>query len=131
MIDQPSITIDHGTYVPVAIYYEASDSVEYLREDAACVYRRIDETLTLALEMESRTLVGFRLKGFKNFYLRHLNQKHQGQENFLKLVTVLEEALELIGNRIFVDSNIADAYQNAYRIASEDQVMLKNMPRVA
>ena len=121
-----------GVYTPIAIYYEESDSVEYLREDVACVYRRIDERLTLALDMHSRLPVGFRLKGFKNFYLRHLRFKYKNDnEDFLSLVSVLEEALSLLGRKIFDDDQIKVAYENAFKIAEEDRVKLKYFPEVA
>lgn len=121
-----------GAYAPTAIYYEESDSVEYLREDVACVYRRVDERLTLALDMHSRLPVGFRLKGFKNFYLRHLRFKFKGDDgDFLSLVSVLEEALSLLGEKIFDNDKIKIAYENAFRIAEEDRVKLRYLPKVA
>ena len=54
-------------YKPKAIYLEDADTVEYVKMDVACVYRRIDGFLTLALDLKSRELIGFRFKGFKNF----------------------------------------------------------------
>ena len=64
-------------YVPAALYLEDADSVEYVRRDVACVYHRVDGFLTLALDMKTRELNGFRLKGFKNFFLKHLQPKYQ------------------------------------------------------
>jgi hypothetical protein len=47
-------------YVPAAVYLDEADSVEYVRRDVACVYRRVDGILTLVLDMKTRKLNGFR-----------------------------------------------------------------------
>jgi hypothetical protein len=121
-----------GAYAPIAIYYDESDSVEYLREDVACVYRRIDNRLTLALEIDSRALIGFRLKGFKNFYIRHIKEKYKlDDQQFLSIIPVLEEIINLVGVKLFEDKGIKEAYENAFKIAEEDHVLLKYFPEVA
>jgi hypothetical protein len=56
-------------YLPTAVYYADADTVEYVRRDVPCVYRRIDGILTLALDLHTREITGFRLKGFKNFFM--------------------------------------------------------------
>ena len=61
-----------SAYIPRAVYYADADTVEYVRRDTPCVYRRIDGILTLALDLHTREITGFRLKGFKNFFLNHL-----------------------------------------------------------
>src|SRR6266436_3724426 len=83
-----------GRYIPVAVYYEDADTMEYIRHDVPCVNRRIDAFLTLALDMKSREPIGFRLKGFKNFYLRYLKDDAQAadaRDRFLTLVNVIEK----------------------------------------
>jgi hypothetical protein len=132
MSERTSYFKEGGNYAPTAIYYEESDSVEYLREDIMCVYCRIDEHLTLALHIENRNPIGFRLKGFKNFYIRHLRSKTKSDgEEFLLLVTALEEALSMIGERIFQDDQIRRSYEKAVEIAETDKVKLTDLPKVA
>ena len=88
-------------YVPVAIYLDDADSVEYVRRDVACVYRRVDGFLTLALDMKTRELNGFRLKGFKNFFLTRLKPRYKLlDDDFIPLVSVIEEAVQTIGDGV-------------------------------
>ncbi|MGP0093711.1 MAG: hypothetical protein ACLPKB_27775 [Xanthobacteraceae bacterium] len=117
-------------YSPVAVYYEDADTVEYIRQDVPCVHRRVDDFLTLALDMNNRQPIGFRLKGFKNFYIHHLRAADNDRERFLKLVSVIETATKLLGNRIFDDDRRA-AYEQARRIAAEDNASLHELPDVA
>src|SRR4029077_2594532 len=69
----------HARYTPVGVYYEDADMVEYIRKDVPCVNRRIDDLLTLALDMESREPIGFKLKGFKNFYLHYFKPAQESE----------------------------------------------------
>lgn len=115
-------------YRPAAIYYEQADSVEYVRGDRPCVYKRIDEFLTLAYDMDKRSeVLGFRLKGFKNFYLSHLVQLG----DFVTLVGALERALTEAGNSAFEAQDRRAAYNQAKEIALEDKVALRDLPRQA
>jgi len=117
-------------YSPVAVYYEDADTVEYIRKDTPCVNRRIDDFLTLTLSMDGRQAIGFRLKGFKNFYLRHFKQDGVGDRaHFLKLVSVIETATKLLGNKVFDDQRYA-GYKQAYQIAKEDNATIP-YPQVA
>lgn len=122
----------NARYVPLAVYYEDADTVEYIRQDIPCVYRRIDNFLTLSLDMNSRKPIGFRLKGFKNFYLRHLkDQEGDNRETFLKLVAVIEKAIEIAGHKVFEKSETREAYEEACKIAKEDDAALQERPRAA
>jgi hypothetical protein len=130
-MDDSVIPSLHGRYMSVAIYYEAADMVEYVRRDEPCVYRRIDDFLTLALRMTTRTPIGFRLKGFNNFYIRHLRDEGSSdREDFLKLVAVIEKAIEVFGNRVFDEEETREAYLEARQIAKDDNAALP-VPQVA
>jgi hypothetical protein len=133
--------MQHGTfqadlssrYTPVAVYYEDADMVEYLREDVPCVNSRIDAFLTLALKMDGRETIGFKLKGFKNFYLRHLKDdipSADDRDHFLALVRVIEKAIHVLGDKAFEKDRKA-AYDQAYRIAKEDRAELHELPHAA
>ena len=122
-----------GQYDPVAVYYEDADMVEYMREDVPSVSRRIDEFLTLELKMESREPIGFKLKGFKNFYLRYLKDDvpvDVDRDHFLALVKVIEKAIHVLGDEAFENDRKA-AYDQAYRIAEEDGAELHELPSAA
>jgi hypothetical protein len=117
-------------YSPVAVYYEQADSLEYVRRDGPSVYRRVDGFLTLILNMRQRDeVIGFQLKGFKNFYLRDGVAKKLGQD-FPSLVGILERALTEIGGEV-VDAIRQDAYARARKIALEDAVEVHDLPKVA
>jgi hypothetical protein len=110
-------------YVPAALYFEEADIVEYVRRDAPSVYERIDGILTLVLDLKTREPIGFALKGFKNFYLTQM----EPGEDFVRLTSVIEKAVRLIGDSVFE----REAYDKALDIASKDQVKLHELPRAA
>lgn len=112
-------------YKPVAAYYEDADSVEYVRRDAPAVYQRVDAFLTLIFDMKNRDeLIGFRLKGFKNFYLNHLSHL-----DFVALVSPLEQALTVAADSAFDFHDRREAYDRARLIAIEDRVTLRDLPK--
>jgi len=116
----------HFQYVPKALYYADADTVEYTRQDVPCIQRRIDGILTLALDLRTRELVGFRVKGFRNFFLTHLKPKYKLLDgDFIALVSVIEEALELVGNSMCPSDANVDAYRKARKMAHEDRVALE------
>jgi len=116
----------HSQYVPTAIYLSDADTVEYVRRDVACVYRRIDGILTLALDLKTRELVGFRLKGFRNFFLTHLKPKYQFLDNdFIALVSVIEQAIQIFGEKYCADQERIEAYRSARKMAHDDRVSME------
>ncbi len=118
-------------YEPAAIYYEDSDSLEYLRASAPAIYRRIDTVLTLILSMEDRSLIGFKLKGFKNFYNRNLkNRLGADCPQFIELVDVLQEVTRTLGQQVFQEKQL-NAYKSALEMAAEDKVHVSDFPRIA
>lgn len=128
----PGFLDDGGHYEPQAIYYEQADSLEYIRRDEPAVYRRVDEYLTLILHLQTRQLIGFKLKGFRNLYLSHLKPKYQlDQSHYLKLINVLEHAMSVRGNAIFTETERRSAYRDALEIAGQDDVSVEFPKRVA
>ncbi|WP_072387525.1 hypothetical protein [Hyphomicrobium sp. CS1BSMeth3] len=123
-----------NTYEPIAIYYSDADYVEYIRKDVPCVQRRVDEYLTLSLELYSRELVGFRIKGFRNLYIQHLRETQRvlDHEQFLRLVRVIEKTVELVGHSVFEEDKVrAEAYRAAHTLAQEDDAALPEMDEIA
>lgn len=133
MIEASSLSARGGRgNLPAAIYYEEADSVEYVRRDVPTLNRRIDRTLTLVFDLETRDLLGFRVKGFRHFYNRHLRPTiGYEEEKFIKLITVLETLICEMGNEIIAEPQRASAYQAARSIADEDKVHLADFPNVA
>ena len=113
-------------YVPAAVYLDDADSVEYVRRDVACVYRRVDGFLTLVLDLNTRKLNGFRLKGFKNFFLKHLQPKYQYlDDDFMPMVSVLEEAVRLMGDELVSHPERKAAYREVKRMAHDERVSIE------
>ncbi|WP_027057126.1 hypothetical protein [Mesorhizobium loti] len=126
------LTATFGEYTPRALYYEDADALEYVRVDAPVVYRRIDEFLTLILDLETREPVGFKIKGFRNFYLRTIKSSPRTIESpFLRLITVLEDLMTELGEGFFSEAPRRDAYQTAADIAAQDQVIVSDFPKAA
>lgn len=116
-----------GRYIPKARYNVLADYVEYIREDKPYIMRRVDDFLTIALDMETRKPAGFRLKGFKNFFLKHLRPRnHLLDDQFLAVVSLIEIAATSAGEKVFGNqSEIKSAYSCAYIIASDDRVRIE------
>lgn len=113
-------------YIPTALYFADADTVEYVRADVPCVYRRIDGFLTLALHLETRELIGFRVKGFRNFFLKHLKPRYKLLDgDFIALVSVLEQAFQVVGSEICADDEYINAYRQARKMAHEDRVAIE------
>jgi hypothetical protein len=115
----------HSEYIPSAIYYADADTVEYIRSDVPCIQRRVDGILTLNLDLRTRKLIGFRVKGFRNFFLNHLKEKYPLLEgDFIALVSVLEHAVQVVGNAC-TDPDCREAYRSARKMAHDDRVALE------
>jgi hypothetical protein len=118
-------------YAPCAIYFEEADSLEYVRRDVPCIHRRVDELLTLILAIDTRDPMGFSLKGFRNFYIKHFQHNSYHGENFISLIGILEKALSSVGDDIFNQHDRISAYQKAIDIATQDDAKLQDAPSVA
>jgi hypothetical protein len=112
-------------YTPKALYYENADSLEYVRRDIPSVYRRIDQHLTMILDLHSREPLGFSLKGFKHLYLTKILPKYTAQPvSFFKLINILEDTMSVHANALFQQEERRQAYKEALAIAAEDDVTL-------
>ncbi len=113
--------------MPQAIYFLDSDCVEYVKEDALCIYQRIDNFLTLIFDETQLTLVGFKLKGFKYVFQQHLKPLFElNDEQFITMASAIEVHFTAIGNEIFARGEEARlrAYKAALKLASNDKVKL-------
>ena len=122
----------HSAYQPLALYLDDADSVEYVRRDVSCVYRRVDGFLTLILDLKTRELVGFRLKGFRNFFLNHLKPRYRLLDHdFISLVSVIEEAVQVLGDKLVSDPERTDAYRQARKMAFEGKAKIEPIDAMA
>ncbi|BCH62872.1 hypothetical protein RvVAT039_00880 [Agrobacterium vitis] len=119
-----------GDYQPTAVYYEESDSLEYLRVSSPAVYRRIDAVLTLVLSLEDRSIIGFKIKGFKNFYIRHVKEKlGKNCPDFIELVDLMQDVTTAFASQIFEERQ-RNAYHSALEMAAQDKVHVRDLPRL-
>lgn len=89
-----------GTYVPVAVYFSDSDCVEYVKEDALCVYDRVDDFLTLITDDSGRNVIGFKLKGFSKAVKAVLGENGT-EDQFLEIIQVIESVCKNLGDELF------------------------------
>lgn len=111
------------TYKPTAIYYEDGDFLEYVRKDIPTIDRRVDEYLTLIVDMYNRRPVGVKLKGFKHLYYKGLSQGYFNKgSDFILLTEIVEKVMTLIGDSLFEKIELRQAYQQAIDITKSDNV---------
>lgn len=124
----PSATADllSGPHEPAAMYFLDSDCVEYAKEDAFCVYDRVDSFLTLVLDRTGERLIGFKLKGFKNIFEKFIRPRLQRDIQFLELVSAIETVFTEAGDQLFSERNgrVEQAYKAAMELAANDNVRL-------
>lgn len=117
-------------YRPQAVYFLDSDCVEYVKEDAFCIYERVDNFLTLVFDETKFNLVGFKLKGFKCVFDKHLKplfKLHDSQ--FIDLVSVIEMVFTHVGDQVFASGSDerSRAYKAALKLAANDNVKLSGI----
>jgi len=125
--DHEAAALLEGQYKPTAVYFMDSDCVEYVKEDAFCIYDRVDSFLTLVFDDTGINLIGFKLKGFKNVfekYLKPLFELHDMQ--FVDLVFAIESVFSKVGDRVIEkhDERRRLAYKAALKLAANDNVRL-------
>jgi hypothetical protein len=114
-----------GRYTPAAVYFVDSDCVEYVKEDTFCVYDRVDEFLTLIYDETKIGLIGFKLKGFKNFFHTTLQPLFDLNDNqFLALASVIEAWFTRVGPKFLQSEDRKRAYKAALKLAANDNVKL-------
>lgn len=115
-----------GVFQKLAVYFPSMDYVDYVREDGIKVYERVDQFLTVIWN-ENNDMVGFKLKGIRNYFLRKLQPALSLQDDDFVWVSELFAALATeIGNDLFENGVRQDekraAYKRAAKIAREDCV---------
>jgi len=111
-------------YKPAAIYQRDSDCVEYVQLDGGVYYDRVDNFLTLIKSLEDKSTVGFKLKGFKYILQNHSEELCLTDKEFSIVMTVFEIVFTEFGDSLFESPEIQEAYDEAVRLAANDNVYL-------
>lgn len=120
-------SLGHGQeFQKLAVYFPSMDYVDYVREDGIKICERVDQFLTVIWN-ENDEMVGFKLKGIKNFFLKKLKPALSLQDDDFLWVRDLFVALATEkGSEMFPNDDRQErrrtAYRRAVRIASEDNV---------
>lgn len=119
------------TFERKATYNPAMDCVEYVSADEVAVAFRIDGFLTLYKDRNRQRVIGFKCKGFRYVFEKLRQQGAPLEEkHFLPIVKLIEAALTEIGDQV-CDEEKRAAYDEAMRIASNDDVKLEIPPDMA
>ena len=126
-ISQAEISL-HTPYRPCAAYFLKSDCAEYVTEDCFAIYDRVDPFLTLIFDETKLRLIGFKLKGFKHIFERHLKPLYRFNDmQFVQLATAIEAVITEIGDKMFEgDSVRVSKYKAALKLAANDNVRLSS-----
>ena len=116
-----------GRHEPAAVYFLDSDCVEYAKEDAFCIYDRVDSFLTLVFDSAGERLIGFKLKGFKNLFEKYIRPRLQRDIQFVELVSAIETVFTQAGDQLFSERSerVEQAYKAAMELAANDNVRLR------
>ena len=109
-----------------AIYSYDADCVEYVQRDSFALYERIDSRLTLILGADG-SLIGFKIKGFRNTFERLKSSLELSDGLFVPLVSAMEQIYSDLGDRVFPDDRVRNAYKAAYQLAANDNVKLSDV----
>jgi hypothetical protein len=127
MIDIDDRDLLDGKYVPRAVFFVDSDCVEYVKTDSFCIYDRVDGFLTLIFDKTGLILTGFKLKGFKHVFDKHLRSLYKLHDmQFVDLVSAIEHMFTELGDEVFAekDGRRIRAYKAALSLAANDNVKL-------
>jgi hypothetical protein len=130
MINLEDADLLTGGYLPRAVYFVDSDCVEYTKADSFCIYDRVDGFLTLIFDKTCLTLIGFKLKGFKHVFDKHLKSLyHLHDMQFVDMVSAIEGVFTEIGDKVFAenDERRLRAYKAALALAANDNVRLDSI----
>jgi len=117
-------TAGAAPYRPAAIYSFDADCVEYIKSDVFCLYERIDSRLTLIKDATGNTLIGFKIKGFRNTFERLKSAHDLSDGQFVSMITAIEAIYSEIGDQLTTEPRVRAAYQAAYQLAANDNVKM-------
>jgi hypothetical protein len=115
----------------LAVYFPSMDYIDYIREDGIKISERIDEYLSV-LRNEFGDVVGFKLKGFKNYFIKKLKPAFSLEDaDFVWISDLLVALVQEEGAKIFADDqrkvHRLSAYRQVSKIAREDKVVCSKL----
>lgn len=117
-------------FAPHAAYFEALDCIEYVNKDCTIIAERIDELLTLFRKNGTQEYVGFKIKGFRNYFEKTLKGMYAlTEEDFVRLTSVMEAICRDKAETVLSGSmpeKTKSAYKIAYDMAHLEAVNLSN-----
>ena len=110
----------------LAVYFPSMDYVDYVRGDGIKICERVDQFLTVIWN-ENDEMIGFKLKGIRNFFLKNLKPAFSLQDDdFVWIRDLLVALVQEKGDEIFPDDARKErrksAYRRAAKIAHDDEV---------
>ena len=107
-----------------AVYFESMDYIDYVRCDGITVSERVDEFLTIIWDKNRENIVGFRLKGIKNFFLVKLKPALSlFDSDFIHVRDLFVGLALVLGDEFFSrDESRRKSYKAASEIAERDNV---------
>lgn len=115
-------------YVKAAVYFPSMDYLDYAREDGIKIFERVDQFLTVIWN-ENGEMIGFKLKGIRNFFLTKLKPALSLRDDDFVWVRDIFVALATDkGAEMFPDDNRKEErvvqYRRALKIATDDNVKI-------
>ncbi len=118
------------SFVPCALYFDCMDYVEYIANDSTYIADRIDKHLTVLLDSTQNDVVGFRIKGFKALFNKHLKPLYDlTDKDFLPIIAVVTALIEELGDELLHgDAKRHRAYKKVLRLANDSKAALSDVP---
>lgn len=106
-------------FTKCACYYSKIDCVEFLSDDVVVIADRIDPFLTVLWNEDFSDYVGFKLKGFRAWYV----QSNWKNNDFNLLVKALEDFVTKIGDEMFPEDEARkEAYTNVLEFVKRENI---------
>lgn len=130
MVNQP---VSVSGFTPHAAYYKTLDCIEYVNQDCTVISERIDELLTLFRKNGTSEYVGFKIKGFRNYFENTLRSHcNLAEEDFPTLTNIMQSIWEDRAPIFMSNLNSTDkaeqAYLIAYEMAKKEAIELSGFP---
>ncbi|MDT8397349.1 MAG: hypothetical protein RQ899_01900 [Pseudomonadales bacterium] len=108
-------------FTKCACYYSSIDCVEYLADDFLAIADRIDPFLTVLWNEDFSDYVGFKLKGFRAWYV---DSNYKGSD-FNLLVKALEDFVTKMGDEMFSEDEAGKrktVYKNVIDFVNRENI---------
>ncbi|EAQ24332.1 hypothetical protein [Roseovarius sp. 217] len=116
--------VEGKEFSKVAVYFPSMDYIDYVQRDTLTISDRIDQFLTITYD-EDGEMVGFRLKGLKNVFLKKIKPTLQlTDSDFVHVRDIFIALVSQFGDALISDNAKRSAYKKAYKLSESDNVTL-------